>query len=77
MRRLNFLDYVAAINALGYERLFPDLYSPTSKSPMGDRFHREFKPVLSAADTNEAGFVIHSLRRGFGNALKLKRVSEE
>ena len=75
--RLNFLDYVAAVKALGYRRLFPDLHSPSTRSPTGDRFYREFKPVLSAADTDEAGFVIHSLRRGFGNALKQKRVTEE
>ena len=58
-------------------RLFPDLYSPSSKSPMGDRFYREFKPALAAADTDEAGFVIHSLRRGFGDALKQRRITEE
>ena len=75
--RLGFLDYVKAIKALGYERLFPDLHSPTSKSPLGDRFYDEFKPVLTAADTDETGFVIHSVRRGFGNALKQKRVTEE
>ena len=75
MLRLKFLDYVEAIKALGYKRLFPDLHSPSTKSPMGDRFYKELKPVLSAADTDET--VIHSLRRGFGNALKQKRVTEE
>ncbi len=75
--RLGFLEYLAAIKKLGYARLFPDLYSPSSKSPMGDRFYREFKPALTAADTDEAGFVIHSLRRGFGDALKQRRITEE
>ena len=75
--RLGFLDYVKTIKGLGYTRLFPDLHSPSSKSPLGDRFYDEFKPVLTAADTNETGFVIHSVRRGFGNALKQKRVTEE
>ena len=74
--RLNFLAYVVAIKALGYQRLFPDLHSPSTGSPLGDRFYREFKPVLAGADTDEAGFVIHSLRR-FGDALKQKRVTEE
>ena len=74
--RLGFLEYVAAIKQLRYARLFPDLYSPSSKSPMGDRFYREFKPALTAADTDEAGFVIHSLRRGFGDALKQRRITE-
>jgi integrase len=75
--RLGFLDYVKAIKALGYTRLFPDLYSPSSKSPLGDRFYTEFKPVLAAADTDEDGFVIHSVRGGFGNALKQNSVTEE
>ena len=75
--RLGFLDYVAAIKALGYLRLFPDLHSPSTQSPMGDRFYDEFMPTLTAADTDEAGFVIHSIRRGFGDALKQKRVVEE
>lgn len=44
---------------------------------MGDRFYDEFKPVLTAADTGEAGFVIHSIRRGFGDALKQRRVRDE
>jgi integrase len=75
--RLGFLDYVAAVRALGYERLFPDLYSPSTKSPLGDRFYDEFRPVLTDADTDETGFVIHSIRGGFGDALKQRRVSEE
>ncbi len=75
--RLGFLDYVAAVKALGYLRLFPDLHSPSTQSPLGDRFYDEFRPVLTGADTDEAGFVIHSLRRGFGDALKQKRVVEE
>ena len=75
--RLGFLDYLSAIKGLGYGRLFPDLYSPSSKSPMGDRFYREFRPALTAADTDEAGFVIHSMRRGFGDALKQRKITEE
>ncbi|MCE7028375.1 DUF6538 domain-containing protein [Jiella avicenniae] len=42
--RLNFLDYVEAIKALGYRRLFPDLYSPTSQSLLGDRLYDELRP---------------------------------
>lgn len=36
--RLNFVAYIKAIKALGYKLLFPDLYSPSSRSPLGDRF---------------------------------------
>jgi integrase len=32
--RLNFIEYVKAIKALGYDLLFPDLYSPSTRSPM-------------------------------------------
>ncbi len=75
--RLGFLDYCEAIKRIGYKRLFPDLFSPTTNSPLGDRLYDEFKPILAAADTDEQGFVIHSIRRGFGNALKQRRVTEE
>ena len=34
--RLGFLDYVEAIKKLGYDLVFPDLFSPTSASPLGD-----------------------------------------
>ncbi|WP_342710222.1 hypothetical protein AAFG13_38665 [Bradyrhizobium sp. B124] len=35
--RLNLAAYVEAIKVLGYKLLFPDLYSPSSASPLGDR----------------------------------------
>ena len=56
--RLNFLDYVKAIKALGYKLLFPDLFSPSSSSPLGDRFYKQFKPILIAAGVTEAGLRI-------------------
>jgi hypothetical protein len=37
--RLGFLDYVRKIKALGYKLLFPDLYFPSSRSPLGNRFY--------------------------------------
>lgn len=70
--RLGFLDYVDAIETLGYQRLFPDLYSPSTSSPMGDRFYDELKPVLSAI-----GVTPHQLRHFFNNALKQRGVTEE
>lgn len=39
--RLGILDYAAQIQALGYSLLFPDLRSPNSKSPLGDRYYDE------------------------------------
>jgi hypothetical protein len=48
--RLNFQAYVKAIKALGDKLLFPDLYSPSSRSPLGDK---QFKPILVAAGVTE------------------------
>ncbi len=75
--RLGFLDYVAAIKALGYELLFPDLYSPTTQSLLGDRYHDQLRPVLDQAGITAKGTGSHSARRGFGNNLKQKGVDAE
>jgi len=75
--RLNFLDYVKAIKALGYKLLFPDLYSPSSRSPLGDRFYKEFKPILVAAGVTEEGLGSHAVRHLFGAQLKKKLVADE
>lgn len=70
--RLGFLDYVAAIRALGYERLFPDLFSPSSNSPLGDRLYDELLPAF-----RKAGLTTHQARHFFGNELKQKGVTAE
>jgi integrase len=75
--RLNFLGYVKAIKALGYKLLFPDLFSPTSSSPLGDRFYRQFKPILMAAGVTEQGLGSHAVRHLFGAQLKKKLVAVE
>jgi integrase len=75
--RLNFLDYVKAIKALGYKLLFPDLFSPTSRSPLGDRFYKEFKPILVSAGVTEEGLGSHAVRHLFGAQLKKKLVADE
>ncbi len=78
--RLNFLKYVDLIRALGYRRVFPDLYSPTSNSPLGDRFYDEFMPVLEWAckiEKVELEFVLHSIRHGFNSRLKAALVHAE
>ncbi len=75
--RLGFLDYAAAVEALGYDLLFPDLYSPTTKSPLGDRYHDQLRPVLDLAGITAKGTGSHSARRGFGNNLKQERVGAE
>ncbi|WP_454620457.1 DUF6538 domain-containing protein [Bradyrhizobium cenepequi] len=75
--RLNFAAYVKAIKALGYKLLFPDLYSPSSASPLGDRFYKEFKPILIAAGATEEGLGAHAVRHLFGAQLKKKLVTKE
>ncbi|WOH48237.1 tyrosine-type recombinase/integrase [Bradyrhizobium sp. sBnM-33] len=75
--RLNFLAYVKAIKALGYKLLFPDLFSPTSRSPLGDRFYKQFKPILVAAGVTEEGLGSHAVRHLFGAQLKKKLVAVE
>ncbi|WP_156967812.1 DUF6538 domain-containing protein [Methylosinus sp. PW1] len=77
--RLGFLDYVAAVRALGYEMVFPDLKSPTSSSPLGDRLYDELIDGLHQAipDAKERKKVIHSMRKSFGNSLKQKGIHSE
>src|SRR5260370_24691548 len=75
--RLGFLRYVALIRSLGYELVFPDLFSPTTKSPLGNRFYKIFKPVLIAAGITEEGLGSHAIRHAFGAILKKKHVREE
>jgi integrase len=75
--RLNFLAYVEAVKALGYKLLFPDLFSPSSSSPLGDRFYKQFKPILQAAGVTEAGLGSHAVRHLFGAQLKKKLVAVE
>jgi len=77
--RLNLPDYVKAIRRLGYKRVFPDLYSPSSQSPLGDRFYDEVKPVLTTAKITEEelNLVPHAIRHRFNDAVKQLRVHEE
>lgn len=75
--RLGFLAYVEAIKALGYDLVFPDLFSPSSRSPLGDRFYKEFRPILKAAGVTEEGLGAHAVRHLFGAQLKKKFVTEE
>lgn len=70
--RLGFLDYVEAIKALGYTRVFPDLYSPSTRSPLGDRLYDQMLPSFKAA-----GLRSHQIRHFFGDELKQRAVSKE
>lgn len=75
--RLGFFDYVRRIKAFGYKLLFPDLYSPSSRSPLGNRFYKLFKPILVAAEITEEGLGAHAVRHLFGAQLKKKLLTKE
>jgi hypothetical protein len=75
--RLGFLDYVTKMKVLGYKLLFPDLYSPSSRSPLGDRFYKLFKPILTSAKITEEGLGAHAVRHLFGAQLKKKLLTKE
>ena len=77
--RLGFFDYVNTIRTLGYKLVFPDLKSPGSSAPLGDRLYDEFSRGLLKAvpDARERKKVIHSLRKTFGDSLKQKGVAAE
>lgn len=70
--RLGLLDYVEALGAIGETRLFPELVSPSSKSPLGDRYYDEWSPGLI-----KLRFTPHMQRHFFNNALKQKFVTSE
>lgn len=69
--RLGILDYAARMQLLGYGLLFPELRSPNSKSPLGDRYYDEWSKAQLKGTT------AHPLRHAFNDELKQKRVSEE
>ncbi len=77
--RLGFLEYVDEIRSLGYALVFPDLKSPTSSSPLGDRLYDEFKRGLDKAvcDASARKKVLHSFRKTFGDSLKQAGVAAE
>lgn len=70
--RLGLIDYLEALRAIGETRLFPELVSPSSNSPLGDRYYDEWKPGLT-----KLGFTPHVQRHYFNNALKQQFVHSE
>lgn len=70
--RLNFIDYVERLKALGHKRLFPELFSPyLQKNDPGDRFYKDFVPVAQKCMPNGLWQrPIHALRHGFADTLK-------
>jgi hypothetical protein len=76
--RLNFIEYVQSIKALGHKLLFPELFSPylTNNDP-GDRFYKDFVPVAKKCLPGRLWQrPLHALRHGFADTLKQSGVSE-
>ncbi|OQP86036.1 integrase [Rhizobium rhizosphaerae] len=76
--RLGFIDYVQAIRRLGYEALFPDLFSNKTDNDPGNRFYDTFVPVMQGALGEKMwGRAIHALRHGMADTLKQAGVPTE
>jgi integrase len=78
--RLKFVPYVQAIRDLGYQAVFPELFHPTRTNDPGDRFYKDFVPLVRASE--ELGEVLwkrvlHALRHGQADVLKQAGVSIE
>ncbi|OLP45912.1 DUF6538 domain-containing protein [Rhizobium oryziradicis] len=76
--RLGFIDYVQAIKQLGYEALFPDLFSDKTDNDPGDRFYDTFVPIMQGALGEKMWKrAIHALRHGVADTLKQAGVPTE
>lgn len=78
MVRLGFIDYHHAIKKLGYEALFPDLFSDKTDNDPGDRFYDTFVPIMrDALGEKMWDRSIHALRHGMADTLKQAGVPAE
>lgn len=76
--RLGFVQYHAAIKRLGYEALFPDLFSDRTRNDPGDRFYDTFTPIMQEAlGENMWKRSLHALRHGMADTLKQAGVPTE
>ncbi len=77
--RLGFLDYVAALQAIGHVLLFPELKAAAASTPMGDVFDQSWQEMRLAAipSAKEDGKVLHSLRHWCNNEMKQAGVAAE
>lgn len=76
--RLNFLPYLNAVRDLGYQALFPELFHPTLSNDPGDRFYKDFVPVVCEAEEIGSDLwdrVLHAMRHGQADVLKQAGVS--
>jgi integrase len=65
---LGFIEYVADVRALGFDRVFPD-GSWTAKNGPGDKVSKWFnRSYTGAAGLNDPALVFHSFRHTFADA---------
>lgn len=74
--RLKFLAYADRIKALGYSKLFPDLFNPFADTPPGDTIYDTLKKLIERTPRAHGGGLdrywsklIHALRHGFNSYL--------
>ncbi len=76
--RLGFIDYYHAIKKLGYDALFPDLFSDKTDNDPGDRFYDVFTPAMQEAlGENMWKRALHAFRHGMADTLKQAGVSPD
>jgi integrase len=74
--RLKILAYADRIKALGYPKLFPDLFNPFTDTPPGDTIYDALKKLIERSPRAHGGGLdrywsklIHALRHGFNSYL--------
>ncbi|MBB4576034.1 integrase [Rhizobium lentis] len=68
--RLGFMDYCAALQNLGYEAVFPDLFSDKTLNDPGDRFYDVFLPIMKQSLGEKMwDRAFHALRHGMADTL--------
>ncbi|MGD0565571.1 MAG: hypothetical protein ABSA66_21115 [Roseiarcus sp.] len=77
--RLGLRKYVEAVQALGYDLLFPELLAASGTSPLGEQFHDLWSPLLKQQlpQAAEVGKVFHSVRHWGNQALSDRKVMLE
>lgn len=76
--RLGLLEYRDKIKHLGYQALFPELFSTKTDNDPGDRFYTEFVPLMKKTMGDAIwDRTIHAFRHGLSDYLKQNGVPSE
>jgi integrase len=76
--RLGFVDYCASLQGLGYEAVFPELFSNKTFNDPGDRFYDVFLPIMKQCLGDKMwDRALHAFRHGMADTLKQAGVSPE